>query len=87
MKSSELIFEPPLTILEDIVERLIAFIVDSAQKLPRVEHVLFPDEERFEMLLPAVDISDEVVGAAKTAALKIVTDNYSGARKYESIIR
>ena len=81
MKSPELIFEPPLTILEEIVDRLISFIVESAQRLPRVEHVLFPGEEHFELLLPAVEFGDEVVFNAKREAIRLVTDNYPGARK------
>lgn len=81
VKSPELVFEPPLTVLEDIVDRLISAIVESAQRLPRVEHVLFPGEERFELLLPAVEISDEVVFFAKREAMRLVTDNYPGGRK------
>ena len=81
-KSPELVFDPPLSILEDIVERLIMIIVESAQKLPRVEHVLFPDLYGFDMLLPAVDFTDEVVLATKAEAALLVSFNYPGAKKY-----
>lgn len=81
VKSPELVFEPPLNVLEEIVDRLITFIVESAQRLPRVEHVLFPGEEKFELLLPAVELSDAVVFFAKRDAMRLVTDNYPGARK------
>lgn len=81
VKSPELAFEPPLTMLEDIVDRLITFIVECAQRLPRVEHVLFPGEERFELTLPAMEFGDEVVFNAKREAMRLVADNYPGARK------
>ena len=81
VKSSELVFDPPLTVLEDIVERLLMVMVESAQKIPRVEHVLFPGLEGHDMLLPAVGFSDEVVLAAKAKALSLVTANYPGAQK------
>ena len=45
MKGSELLFKPPFSELDAIVQRLINTIVESGQKLPRVEHVLFPDLE------------------------------------------
>lgn len=80
-KSSELIFEPPLNVLEDIVDRLITNIVESAQKLPRVEHVLFPELYGFDMLLPSVEFTDEVVLAAKAEAARLVSLNYPGAKK------
>ena len=45
VKGSELLFKPPFSELDAIVQRLIITIVESGQKLPRVEHVLFPDLE------------------------------------------
>ena len=81
VKSSEIVFDPPLTVLEDIVEQLITAIVESAQKIRRVEHVLFPNLYGHEMLLPAVELNDEVVLAAKAKALNLVTRNYPGAQK------
>jgi hypothetical protein len=81
VKSPDLVFEPPLNALEEIITRLIVFIVESAQRLPRVEHVLFPGEEKFELLLPAVELTDEVVFYTKRDATKLVTDNYPGARR------
>ena len=82
VKSSELVFNPPLTHLEEIVDRLITFIIECGLRVPRVEHVLFPDEERFEMFLPAVELTDQVVVQAKHKAIALVRDNYPGARKY-----
>lgn len=81
IKSSELIFDPPLNHLEDIVDRLFTYIIECAQRLPRVEHVLFPSEDKFEMFLSAVELSDEVVTNAKDEALALVRDNYPGAQK------
>lgn len=81
VKSSELVSDPPLTVLEDIVDRLTTIIVESAQKLPRVEHVLFPDLEAYDMLLPSMDLHDHVVVSAKSKALKLVTSHYPGAQK------
>ena len=81
VKSSELVFDPPLNVLEDIIERLITVIVESGQKIRRVEHVLFPDLEGYEMILPSVELSDEVVLSAKEKALDLVTRNYPGAQK------
>lgn len=80
-KSSEFVFDPPLTVLEDIVERLITCIVESAQKLSRVEHVLFPGLEGFEMYLPSMDLHDEVVLSAKHKAIRFVLANNPGTRK------
>ena len=45
VKGSELLFKPLFSELDAIVQRLIITIVESGQKLPRVEHVLFPDLE------------------------------------------
>ncbi len=80
-KSPELIFDPPLNVMEDIVDRLIINIVESAHKLPRVEHVLFPELYGFDMLLPSMEFIDEVVLATKAEAAKLVALNYPGAKK------
>ena len=50
VKGSDLLFKPPFSELDAIVQRLIITIVESGQKLPRVEHVLFPDLEGKEMI-------------------------------------
>ena len=84
IKGSELVFHPPLSDLEDIVDRLITVIVESAHKLPRVEHVLFPDLEGFSLLIPAIQYDDETVTATRNHAQKIVAANFKGTGKYVS---
>ena len=81
MKASELVFQPSLSALEDVVDRLITSIVESAQNIPRVEHVLFPDLEGLEMVIPSVSLKDEVVTASKRRALQHVMANFIGPQK------
>ena len=78
MKATSFFFQPQFSDLEDIVDRLIITIVESAQKLPRVEHVLFPNLESYEMLIPAMELHDEVVQASKARALQHVIANFVG---------
>ena len=80
-KASEIVVHPPFSVLEDVVERMIMAIVQSGQKLPRVEHVIFEDLHGYEMCIPSMDVDDEVVLAAKVRALKHITVNFAGPEK------
>lgn len=74
--------QPSFSLLEDVIERLILSIVESAQKLPRVEHVLFDNLHGLDMCIPAMEVEDEVVQATKARALKLISANYPGPEKY-----
>lgn len=83
-KASELVFSPPFSELEAILHRLITTIVESAEKMPRVEHVLFPDLQGCEMVLPCVGLEEPVVGEARSHALLLLQANFRGPQKYLS---
>ncbi len=80
-KGSEIVFEPSFPLLEDVIERLVLAIVESAHKLPRVEHVLFNNLHGLEMCIPAMELEDEMVLATKAEAFKLVSSNYPGPEK------
>ncbi len=85
VKASEIMFHPPLSELEAIVHRLISAIVEGGQGLPRVEHVLFPDLQGLEMLIPSVQLSERVVGATRDSVLQLLRANLSGPQRYVSL--
>ena len=82
VKGSELLFKPPFTELDSIVQLLIITIVESGQRLPRVEHVLFPDLEDYELFIPHMDLDESVVSKARQQALVLLRANTAGPRKY-----
>lgn len=81
VKTTEPIFEPPLSNLEVLVDQLITAMVESAHRLPRVEHTLFTDLEGMEMVIQSVELNDEVVISAKNQALEYIRANFTGAQK------
>ena len=83
-KASEIVIDPPLATLRDVVERLVLAIVESAQGLPRVEHVLFQDLQGYDMWIPTMEVHDDMVSAAKTRALKHITTNFSGPERLKA---
>jgi len=80
-KGSEIVMQPSFAMLEEVIERLILAIVESAHKLPRVEHVLFENLNGFDMNIPAMELEDEVVLETKARALKLISINYPGPEK------
>ena len=81
IKTSELIFEPPFQDLEAIVNRLITTIVESGRGLSRVEHVLFPDLQGCELVIPCVELGEGVVREARGRALESLQGNFIGPQK------
>ena len=84
VKGTEIIFKPPFYELEAIVKRLILTIVGSAENLPRVEHVLFPDLQGLDMVIPSVLRHDIVVDETREEALRLLRVNVVGPQKYLS---
>lgn len=82
VKGSDLLFKPPFSELDAIVRRLIITIVESGQKLPRVEHVLFPDLEGYELFIPHMELGETEVAIARKQALSLLRANMAGPRKY-----
>lgn len=82
MKGSELLFQPPFSELDAIVRRLIITIVESGQKLPRVEHVLFPDLEGYELFIPHMELDEAEVNVARKQALSLLRANVARPKKY-----
>ena len=81
LKSSELSFKPAFPEIEAIVSRLITAIVESAQGLPRVEHVLFPDLQGCKLLIPAVELEELPIQEAREKATQMVRSNFIGPEK------
>lgn len=81
VKASEIVLNPPCSELEAMVHRLVTAIVESAEKLPRVEHVLFPDLQGFELVIPSVKLQERVVGAAREEALQLLRANSIGPQR------
>ncbi len=81
VKASEMVFSPPLSELEAIIHRLVTAIVEGGDGLPRVEHVLFPDLQGLEMLIPSVQQGEKVVGVARDRALQLLRVNLTGPQK------
>ena len=84
-KGSEIVMQPSFAMLEEVIERLIMSIVESAHKLPRVEHVLFENLHGFDMNIPAMEFEDEVVLETKARALNLISINYPGPEKLVQI--
>ena len=82
VKGSELLFKPPFSELDGIVRRLIITIVESGQKLPRVEHVLFPDLEGYDLFIPHMELGEVEVDQARKQALSLLRANFAGPKKY-----
>ena len=82
MKTSEIVLTPPCPELETMLHRLVTAIVESADKLPRVEHVLFPDLQGFELVIPSVKLQERVVGTAREEALQLLRANTVGPQRY-----
>lgn len=81
VKASEIMFQPPLSELEAMVHRLVSAIVEGGQGLPRVEHVLFPDLQGLEMLIPSVQLGERVVVTARERALQLLRMNLTGPQR------
>ncbi len=81
IKSSELIFQPCFLDIEAILGRLVTAIVESAQGLPRVEHVLFSELQGCELVLPAVKLCEGLVEETRERALHMLRRNFCGPQK------
>lgn len=46
-----------------------------------MEHVLFPDLQGFEMVLPSVKLQERVVGEARDTALHMLRANLTGPQR------
>lgn len=81
VKASEIVLSPSCSELEAMVHRLVTAIVESAERLPRVEHVLFPDLQGFELIVPSVRLQERVVGVAREDALRLLRANTIGPQR------
>ena len=81
MKASEIVLSPSCSELEAMVHRLVTAIVESAERLPRVEHVLFPDLQGFELIVPSVRLQERIVGVAREDALRLLRANTIGPQR------
>ncbi len=81
IKSSELIFHPCFPDIEAILGHLVTAIVESAQGLPRVEHVLFSELQGCELVLPAVELGEGLVEETRKKALHMLRCNFCGPQK------
>ncbi len=80
-KSSELVFEPGFPEIEAVLSRLITAIVENAQGLPRVEHVLFSELQGCELVIPAMNLNEELVEETREKALHMLRTNFVGPQK------
>lgn len=81
VKASEIVLSPSCSELEAMVHRLVTAIVESAERLPRVEHVLFPDLKGFELVIPSVRLQERVVGAAREDTMRLLKANTIGPQR------
>lgn len=81
MKASEIVLSPSCSELEAMVHRLVTAIVESGERLPRVEHVLFPDLRGFELIVPSMRLQERVVEVAREDALRLLRANTIGPQR------
>ncbi|XP_074961219.1 dynein axonemal heavy chain 3 [Phalacrocorax aristotelis] len=87
VEEPKIVFEPPLKECWDLISRCFREILQSAEELPKVERVLFPELKRDDLTLSAVKPDESLFSEYVNELQKIFENNIFGPQKYLNMYR
>ncbi|XP_009068409.1 PREDICTED: dynein heavy chain 3, axonemal [Acanthisitta chloris] len=87
VKEPNVVFEPPLKACWDLISRCFKEILHSAEELPKVERLLFPELKRDDLSLSTVKPDESLCSKYMNKLEKIFESNILGPQKYLDVYR
>ncbi|XP_061330226.1 dynein axonemal heavy chain 3 isoform X2 [Pezoporus flaviventris] len=87
VEDPKIVFEPPLKECWDLISHCFREILHSAEELPKVERVLFPELKRDDLILHTVKPDESLFIEYVNKLEKIFESNILGPQKYLNVYR